>query len=91
MLGSVLYSQGLGGRAGVEGRTIGDSVTACCKSNNARVPFPSAGHHPHHLQRQQLFHDPPRPSLDFFTSPQFGADSSNVTLRRGHSETGDTT
>lgn len=24
---------------------MGDSVTACCKSNNAGVPFPSAGHH----------------------------------------------
>lgn len=25
---------------------MGDSVTACCKSNNVRVPFPSTGHHP---------------------------------------------
>lgn len=38
---------GVRGRAGVEGYTMRDSVTACCKSNNTRVPFPFSGH-PHH-------------------------------------------
>lgn len=37
---------------------MGDSVTACCKSNNARVPFPSAGHqhpHPQHRNHSSLY------------------------------------
>ena len=39
--GLVVFSiSGASGRTGVEGHTMGDSVTACCKSNNAGVLLP---------------------------------------------------